>query len=49
MMNNINNMIIMKIKCNFCGYGWKSRVTNPKSCPLCKRYIIEKPALSPQP
>lgn len=23
--------------CEFCNYGWSSRVSNPKSCPRCKR------------
>jgi predicted Zn-ribbon and HTH transcriptional regulator len=35
--------IMKKIKCKYCGYEWESRVKNPKSCPLCKRYLIEKP------
>jgi len=32
-----------KNKCKFCSYIWESRVSNPKSCPLCKRYLIERP------
>lgn len=31
------NMIIMI--CARCKYEWKSKVDNPKACPLCKRYI----------
>jgi len=26
------------IKCKYCGYVWRSRVPNPKSCPRCKQY-----------
>ena len=46
MNRNIKNMdmkMIINVKCKYCGYGWKSRTKNPKSCPLCKRYLIEKP------
>lgn len=25
------------MKCDFCGYAWKNRVNDPKSCPRCKR------------
>jgi len=32
-----------RIKCPFCFYEWDGRVSDPKSCPLCKRYLIEKP------
>ena len=33
-------MIIMKQIniCKKCGYEWKSKVINPKSCPSCKQY-----------
>jgi len=24
------------MRCEKCGYEWKSRVQNPKSCPRCK-------------
>jgi len=30
------------MKCKFCGYEWTPRATNPKQCPLCKRYLIVK-------
>jgi len=43
MNRNKNNIITMNNnKCNFCGYEWEGRVNNPKSCPLCKRYLIGK-------
>jgi len=31
--------VIMAIKktCEYCDYGWLSRVDEPKSCPRCKR------------
>lgn len=29
--------------CKFCGYEWQPKTKNPKSCPLCKRYLIPKP------
>ena len=33
-------MMKMKmIKCPYCGYEWKPKVKNPKSCPRCKRYL----------
>lgn len=28
-----------KLRHNFCGNTWETRVTNPKSCPKCKRYF----------
>lgn len=28
------------IECRNCGYEWTPRKQNPKSCPLCKRYIV---------
>jgi len=43
MMNTKNNIKTIKMKCPYCGYEWESRTRNPKACPLCKRYIIEKP------
>jgi len=27
------------MKCPDCGYEWKPRVENPKSCPRCKRRL----------
>jgi len=39
---NINN----KNKCPYCEYEWESRTHIPKACPLCKRYLIEKPVLA---
>ena len=32
-----------KQKCRFCGYEWQSYKEHPVQCPLCKRYLIEKP------
>jgi predicted Zn-ribbon and HTH transcriptional regulator len=32
----------MKTKCKHCGYEWVIRVTKPKQCPQCKRYLIKK-------
>lgn len=29
----------MKCPLPTCGYEWKSRIKNPKCCPLCKAYI----------
>jgi len=29
-----------EVTCPWCGYSWKSRTAKPKSCPVCKRYII---------
>lgn len=31
------------MKCKFCGYEWKSRVSKPKRCPYCQTWI-NKPA-----
>ena len=28
----------MKNKCKRCGYEWESNISNPVSCPNCKRY-----------
>jgi predicted Zn-ribbon and HTH transcriptional regulator len=43
MTNITKNNTMNNNKCRFCGYEWGSRVSEPKSCPLCKRYLIEKP------
>jgi len=32
-----------KEKCMKCGYEWVPRTENPKACPNCKRYNIDKP------
>jgi len=32
-----------KQKCRYCGYEWNSYKEHPLQCPLCKRYLIEKP------
>ena len=32
----------MNITCLSCKYEWESRVVSPKSCPMCKRYIMRK-------
>jgi predicted Zn-ribbon and HTH transcriptional regulator len=34
-------MMIMKMRCPYCGYEWEPRLRdrNPKSCPRCKRYL----------
>lgn len=29
------------MKCPYCGYVWKPKVKNPRSCPRCKRYFFE--------
>lgn len=29
------------MKCK-CGYSWKEKVKNPKSCPKCKAYLKGK-------
>jgi len=29
----------MKHKCPKCDYEWEARVSNPKQCPMCKRYL----------
>ncbi len=42
-MKKKKNITMKKNKCKHCGYEWGSRVKDPKSCPLCKRYLIEKP------
>lgn len=39
MMRMMYNMINMMNICPSCKYEWKSRVENPKSCPMCKRYL----------
>jgi len=33
-----------KKECEFCNYAWISRVSNPKSCPRCKRRFDYKDA-----
>ena len=33
-----NNMKPTKCTCQKCGHKWKSRVSDPKACPNCKRY-----------
>ena len=38
-MSNKNNM-----ECEFCAYGWISKVDSPKSCPRCKRRFDYKDA-----
>ena len=30
----------MSVECPNCGYTWDPVVKNPKSCPVCKRYIV---------
>ena len=42
-MNIKNTNKNNKSKCPYCGYEWENRTANPKACPLCKRYLIEKP------
>lgn len=32
----------MEYKCKHCGHTWIARVKNPKACPRCKQYKIEK-------
>lgn len=27
------------VECPHCGYTWLSRVSDPKACPSCKRYL----------
>ncbi|MHA1867436.1 MAG: hypothetical protein ACTSXD_05165 [Candidatus Heimdallarchaeaceae archaeon] len=29
-------MVVIKLKCNKCGYEWIPRVKNPIECPKCK-------------
>jgi len=33
----------MPLKCPYCGFVWKPRVANPRSCPRCKRYFYKPP------
>lgn len=29
------------LKCCFCGFEWKPKVSNPRACPNCKRYFTK--------
>jgi len=33
----MGEFITITMRCDHCGYGWESRVANPKACPRCKR------------
>ena len=44
-------MIIRNKKCNRCGYEWKPRKPDPKSCPQCHSYKwhLTKEEETPEP
>ena len=36
---NVVNIMVVDMRCPYCGYEWKPRVKYPKKCPMCQRWL----------